>query len=245
MVDRLLPHLGFDRRPGAHADVPRACSSSLRMAIAAALVGLVFARRPMLAEVRAPATAALLLVIGLFSAATLLLFFIALRLTGRRRSACSCCSRRRCTSRCWRRGCCASARPRRLPGAGRRTGGHGGHPAARPCSATHDVSKLGVACGVGGRPHLRRLRSSITKRLTRTVAQRDDRPRRDGLDAVLLLPLAVWQVVDAGYSSDGAGPRRLLVLGGGLHGHPLRALRRGHAPRSASSTPRSSATSSR
>ena len=62
-------------------DMPASALIVARMSIAAAAVALVFARRPMLAELRRPGVARLLLVMGAFSASTLLMFFIALRLT--------------------------------------------------------------------------------------------------------------------------------------------------------------------
>ena len=52
------------------------------MVIGAVLVAAVFARRPMLAELRDRRTLGWLLLMGLFSSSTLLLFFLALRLTG-------------------------------------------------------------------------------------------------------------------------------------------------------------------
>ncbi|HMK92106.1 MAG TPA: DMT family transporter [Thermoleophilia bacterium] len=62
-------------------DMPASALIVARMSIAAAVVALLFARRPMLAELRDLKVARLLLVMGAFSAATLLMFFIALRLT--------------------------------------------------------------------------------------------------------------------------------------------------------------------
>ena len=52
-----------------------------RVVIGALLVGMVFARRPMLDELRDRRTVGWLVLMGVFSASTLLLFFIALRLT--------------------------------------------------------------------------------------------------------------------------------------------------------------------
>jgi DME family drug/metabolite transporter len=62
--------------------MPESTLLAARMVIGAALVALVFARRPMLAELRDRRTVGWLLLLGLFSSSTLLLFFIALRLAG-------------------------------------------------------------------------------------------------------------------------------------------------------------------
>ena len=62
--------------------MPASTLLEARMVIAAVLVGAVFARRPMLAELRDRRTLGWLLLMGLFSSSTLLLFFLALRLTG-------------------------------------------------------------------------------------------------------------------------------------------------------------------
>ena len=62
--------------------MPESALIVARMAIAALLVGAVFMRRPLLAELRDRRTLARLLLMGAFSASTLLLFFIALRLAG-------------------------------------------------------------------------------------------------------------------------------------------------------------------
>jgi len=62
-------------------DMPASALIVARMSIAAAVVAAVFARRPMLAELRDRRLLRLLAAMGAFSAATLLMFFIALRLT--------------------------------------------------------------------------------------------------------------------------------------------------------------------
>ena len=62
--------------------MPESALIVARMVIGALLVGAVFARRPMLDELRDRRTLARLLLMGAFSAATLLFFFIALRLAG-------------------------------------------------------------------------------------------------------------------------------------------------------------------
>ena len=62
--------------------MPESALLAARMVIGATLVAMVFARRPMLAELRDRRTIGWLLLMGLFSSSTLLLFFFALRLAG-------------------------------------------------------------------------------------------------------------------------------------------------------------------
>jgi drug/metabolite transporter (DMT)-like permease len=62
--------------------MPASTLLETRMVIGAVLVGAVFARRPLLDELRDRRTFGWLCLMGLFSSSTLLLFFIALRLAG-------------------------------------------------------------------------------------------------------------------------------------------------------------------
>jgi drug/metabolite transporter (DMT)-like permease len=182
-----------------------------RMVIGALLVGLIFARRPMLAELRDRRTAGWLVLMGVFSASTLLLFFIALRLTDVAIGTFL-----MFTGPVY----VALVAPRFLhqradrvvyPALGLAVAGMATILLPSVLGAQR-VSLVGVACGVGTgllyacyaltAKFLTRTRRSVTIALSEMV-----------LDGLILLPLAAWQVVDTGYRLTRHDLLVTLVLG--------------------------------
>ena len=168
-----------------------------RMVIAASLVGVIFARRPLLDELRDRRTLGWLCLMGAFSASTLLLYFVALRLTDVAIGTFL-----MFTGPVY----VALVAPRLLHQRTDRIV----YPALALAVAgmlaillpglvgAQRVSVAGIACGVATgvlyaayaftAKFLTRTRRSVTIALSEMV-----------LDAVFLLPLAVWQVADTGY----------------------------------------------
>jgi len=182
-----------------------------RMVIAASLVGLIFVRRPLLDELRDRRTVGWLCLMGAFSASTLLLYFFALRLTDVAIGTFL-----MFTGPVY----VALVAPRLLhqrtdrivyPALGLAVAGM--LAILLPgLTGAHRVSAAGIACGVATgvlyaayaltAKFLTRTKRSVTIALSEMV-----------LDAVFLLPLAVWQVADTGYRPTQHDLMVTLVLG--------------------------------
>jgi len=191
--------------------MPASTLLEARMVIGAVLVAAVFARRPMLAELRDRRTIGWLLLMGVFSSSTLLLFFLALRLTG-----VSIGMFLFFTGPVY----VALAAPRLLHQRADRVV----YPALALAVAGMvaillpgflgggGLSAAGVACGVASgllyagyaltAKFLTRTRRSVTIALSEMV-----------LDAVIVAPLAFWQLAGSGYHLTGHDLAVVLVIG--------------------------------
>jgi drug/metabolite transporter (DMT)-like permease len=190
--------------------MPESALIVARMAIAALLVGLVFARAPLLAEVREQRAVRGLLLMGAFSASTLLLFFLALRLTDVAVGMFLLFTGPVYVSLAAPR--LLRQRPDRIvyPALGLAVAGMAVILLPGLIGA-HRLSPLGLACGVATGflytgyaltcKHLTRSLRSVTIALSEMV-----------LDLVFLLPLAVWQLVDTGYRMSAHDLAVVLVL---------------------------------
>ncbi|MGZ4199371.1 MAG: DMT family transporter [Thermoleophilia bacterium] len=182
-----------------------------RVVIGALLVGLVFARRPMLDELRDRRTVGWLVLMGLFSASTLLLFFIALRLTDVAIGTFL-----MFTGPVY----VALVAPRFLhqradrvvyPALGLAVVGMVTILLPSVLGAQR-VSLVGVACGVAT-GLLYACYALTTKFLTRTTRSVTIALSEMVLDGLILLPLAAWQVADTGYRLTRHDLLVTLVLG--------------------------------
>jgi len=178
-------------------DMPASALIVARMSIAAAVVALLFARAPMLAELRDRRVLRLLVVMGAFSAATLLLFFLALRLTD-----VAIAMFLLFTGPVY----VALLAPRLL--------GQRPDPVVYPAVGlalagmavmllpgllgAHRLSTAGVLCGLATGVTYTGY-AITTKTLTRTTRSVTIALSEMVLDTVILLPLAVWQVHATGY----------------------------------------------
>jgi drug/metabolite transporter (DMT)-like permease len=191
-------------------EMPESALIVARMVIAAAIVGAIFARRPMLTDVRRPGVGRLLLLNGVFSASCLLLFFAALRLTDVAIGM---------FLLFMAPVYVALLAPRFL---GQRTD-RIVYPAlavalagmatilAPGLAGADRVSTVGIACGVAT-GFLYTGYQLVTKRLTRTTGSVTIALAEMVVDAVLLLPLAIWQVADSAYRLSGEDLAVTLVL---------------------------------
>jgi drug/metabolite transporter (DMT)-like permease len=181
-----------------YSTMPVSALNVLRMVIGALLVGAVFARRDTLAEVRRREVWPLLLVMGAFSACTIMLFFVAMRLTdvaiGMFLLFTSPVYVALLAPRFMRQ------RPDRVV-----------YPALVVALAgmatillpgifgAEKVAAAGIACGVGSGITYAGY-ALVTKRLLRGARSTTVALGEMTLDAVFLLPLALWQMVGAGYA---------------------------------------------
>jgi drug/metabolite transporter (DMT)-like permease len=182
-----------------------------RMVIAATLVGLVFARPPMLAELRDRRTAGWLVLMGVFSASTLLLFFLALRLTDVAIGMFLLFTGPVYVALVAPR--LLHQRPDRVvyPALALAVAGMAAILLPGLLGAQR-VSLAGIACGVATgflytgyaltTKYLTKTRRSVTIALSEMV-----------LDALFLLPLAVWQLAGTGYHLSRHDLVVVLVLG--------------------------------
>jgi DME family drug/metabolite transporter len=177
--------------------MPESTLLAARMVIGAALVALVFARRPMLAELRDRRTVGWLLLLGLFSSSTLLLFFIALRLAGVAIGMFL-----MFTGPVY----VALAAPRLLhqrldrivyPALALAIAGMAAILLPGLLGAER-VSGVGIACGVAT-GFLYAGYALTAKFLTRTLRSVTIALSEMALDAAILAPLAVWQLAGSGY----------------------------------------------
>jgi len=177
--------------------MPESALIVARMVIAAAIIAAVFARRPMLAEVRRPGVGRLLLLNGCISAATLLLFFTALRLTDVAIGMFLLFMAPVYVALLAPRLLRQRPDPIVYPALGVALAGL--TTILIPgIAGAHNVSTLGVACGVvAGLTYTGY--QLVTKKLTRTTGSVTIALAEMVVVAVLLLPLAVWQVVDGAY----------------------------------------------
>ena len=191
--------------------MPESVLLEARMVIGAALVALVFARRPMLAELRDRRIAGWLLLMGVFSSSTLLLFFIALRLAGVAIGMFL-----MFTGPVY----VALAAPRLLHQRPDRVV----YPALALALAgmaaillpglfgAARVSGVGIACGVAT-GFLYAGYALTAKYLTRTLRSVTIALSEMTLDAVILAPLAAWQLAGSGYRLTRHDLMVTLVLG--------------------------------
>jgi drug/metabolite transporter, DME family len=177
--------------------MPASALLAARMVIGATLVALVFARRPMLAELRDRRTIGWLLLMGLFSSSTLLLFFFALRLAGVAIGMFL-----MFTGPVY----VALAAPRLLhqrpdrivyPALALAIAGMAAILLPGLLGAAH-VSGAGIACGVAT-GFLYAAYALTAKFLTRTLRSVTIALSEMTLDAVIVAPLAVWQLAGSGY----------------------------------------------
>jgi drug/metabolite transporter (DMT)-like permease len=191
--------------------MPESALIVARMTIAAACVGLVFARRPMLSEVRERGVARRLLLMGVFSAATLLLFFVALRLTDVAVGMFLLFTGPVYVGLLAPR--LLKQRPDRIvyPALGLAVAGMTVILLPGLVGA-HRFSTLGLACGVAtGFTYAGY--ALTTKRLTRTTRSVTIALTEMLLDIVLLLPLAAVQMAHSGYRLTTHDLAVVLVLG--------------------------------
>lgn len=177
--------------------MPVSALNVLRMVVGALVVGALFARRATVAEVRRADVWPLLLLMGLLSSSTIMAFFVALRLTDVAIGMFLL-----FTSPVY----VALLAPRFMGQRPDRVV----YPALALALAgmatillpgivgAATVSAAGVACGVASGV-LYALYTLVTKRLLRRARSTTVALGEMALDAVFLAPLAVWQVVAAGY----------------------------------------------
>lgn len=179
------------------AVMPESALIVARMVIAAAILSAIFLRRPMLAEVRAPGVGRLLLLNGVFSASCLLLFFTTLRLTDVAigmfllfmAPVYVALSAPRLLQQ----------RPDRIVYPALVVALAGMATILVPkLTGVGKVSTLGIVCGVAT-GFLYTGYQLVTKKLTQTTGSVTIALAEMVVDAVLLLPLAAWQVVDGAY----------------------------------------------
>jgi drug/metabolite transporter (DMT)-like permease len=194
-----------------YATMPASALIVFRMVVAALLVGALFARRATLAEVRRADVWPGLLLMGAFSASILLLFFLALRLTDVAIGMFLL-----FTGPVY----VALLAPRLM----RQPPDRVVYPALAVALAgmavillpgllgVERVSFVGVACGVATGV-LYAGYALVTKRLTRRARSTTIALAEMVFDAVLLLPLAAWQVFGTGYRFTGRDLVAGLVLG--------------------------------
>lgn len=194
-----------------YSTMPESALNVLRMTVGSLLVGAVFARRSTLIEVRRRDVWPRLLLMGAFSSSTILLFFIALRLTD-----VSIGMFLLFTNPVY----VALLAPRLMR-----------QPADRivyPSLAVAlvgmlvillpgllgvgDVSLVGIACGVAtGLTYA--AYALVMKDITRRVRSTTAGLAEMVLDAALLLPLAIWQMGASAYEMTGDDVAAVLVLG--------------------------------
>jgi drug/metabolite transporter (DMT)-like permease len=179
------------------AVMPESALIVARMVIAAAILSAIFVRRPMLAEVRAPRVGRLLLLNGVFSASCLLLFFTTLRLTdvsiGMFLLFMAPVYVALSAPRLLRQ------RPDRIVYPALAVALVGMATILLPrLVGTDKVSTPGIVCGVAT-GFLYAGYQLVTKKLTRTTGSVTIALGEMVVDALLLLPLAAWQVVDGAY----------------------------------------------
>jgi drug/metabolite transporter (DMT)-like permease len=194
-----------------YSTMPESALNVLRMTVGSLLVGAIFARRATLAEVRRRDVWPRLLVMGVFSASTILLFFVALRLTDVAIGMFLL-----FTNPVY----VALLAPRFMHQAADRIV----YPALAVALSgmvvillpgllgAGDVSLVGVACGAAtGVTYAAYalVMKDITRRIRSTTAGLAEMV----LDAVLLLPLALWQMSGTGYEMTRNDLVAVLVLG--------------------------------
>ncbi len=179
------------------ATMPESALIVFRMVIGTALVGAIFARRATLDDVRRPGVAPGLLLMGLFSAGTLLLFFLALRLTDVAVGMFLLFTGPVYVALLAPR--LMGERPDRIvyPALAIALGGMAVILVPGLVGA-EQLSLLGVACGVTT-GLLYAAYALTTKRLTRKARSSTIGLAEMALDALILLPLAAWQVFGSGY----------------------------------------------
>lgn len=193
------------------ATAPESALIVLRMVIAAALVGAVFARRPTLADVRAPGVLARLLLNGLFSASCLLLFFIALRLTDVAVGMFLLFMAPVYVALLAPR--LLGQRPDRVVYPALVVAVAGMTTILLPgLLGTHRFAVAGLACGVAT-GFLYAGYQIVTKALTRRVQSTTIALAEMVVNIVLLLPLALWQIMGSGRALTGRDLAVALVLG--------------------------------
>jgi drug/metabolite transporter (DMT)-like permease len=177
--------------------MPESALIVARMTIAALLVGAVFVRRPLLAELRDRRQLGRLLLMGVFSASTILLFFIALRLAGVAVGMFLLFTGPVYVSLIAPR--LLGERPDRVvyPALGLSVAGMAAILVPALLGGAR-ASLAGVACGLAT-GFLYAGYSLTAKVLTRTLRSATIALSEMVIDAVVLLPLAAWQVVSSGY----------------------------------------------
>lgn len=196
----------------ALATAPPSVLLVLRFAVAFAVLALVFGRRWRLVAVRAPGMPRLLLLMGAFDAATLLLFFFAIRETN-----VAIATFLYFTQPVW----VALLAPRLLGSATEKvvfvaigTAFAGLLVILVPAlseDAMH-ISALGLAAGVGC-GFFYACFSLLVKRLTGRLDSATLVLSESALDGLYLLPLALWQTLGAGYAITGPDLLVALALG--------------------------------
>jgi drug/metabolite transporter (DMT)-like permease len=191
--------------------MPESALIVARMVIAALLVGLVFVRRPLLDELRDRRSAGWLCLMGVFSASTLLLFFIALRLTDVAIGMFLLFTGPVYVGLMAPR--MLHQRPDRIvyPALGLAVAGMATILLPGVLGAQR-VSLVGIACGVAT-GLLYTGYALTTKFLTRTRRSATIALSEMVLDALILLPLAAWQVAGTGYRLTSHDLVVTLVLG--------------------------------
>lgn len=194
-----------------YSTMPESALNVLRMTVGAALVGVVFARRATLVEVRRRDVWPRLLLMGALSATTILLFFVAIRLTDASIGMFLLFTNPVYVALLAPRLMRQPADPIVYPALGVALAGMLVILLPGLLGVT-DVSLIGVACGaVTG--VLYAAYALVMKDLTRRARSATLGLAEMVLDAVLLLPLAAWQVGGSGYEMTGNDLVAVLVLG--------------------------------
>lgn len=194
-----------------YSTMPESALNVLRMTLGALLVGAIFARRATLAEVRRGDVWPRLLIMGVLSASTIMLFFIALRLTDVAIGMFLL-----FTSPVY----VALLAPRLM----RQPADRIVYPSLAVALAgmlvillpgllgVGDISAVGIACGVAtGITYA--AYALVMKDITRRVRSTTAGLAEMFLDAVLLLPFAAWQLGGSGYRMTQNDLVAALVLG--------------------------------
>ena len=214
----------------AWADAPEAIILCLRMAFAALALGVVFLRRPMIADWRRPGAAWRLILMAAMSSLTLLLFFYAVRHT-----SVAIAMFLLFLMPVW----VALAAPRLFKSPREPIV----WPALGLALAGLAVILLPDLLGEGVKLSLAGLLAALftgfgyatytvsVKGLTKIVAPSTISMAEAAGDTLLVLPLALWQFSSTGYQLDGRPGSPPLVMGVSLHGDPVHALDRGHQAR--------------
>ena len=219
----------------AWADAPEAIILCLRMAFAALALGVVFLRRPMLADWRRPGAAWRLVLMAAMSSLTLLLFFYAVRHT-----SVAIAMFMLFLMPVW----VALAAPRLFKSPREPIV----WPALALALAGLAVILLPDLLGEGVKVSVLGMLAALftgfgyatytvsVKGLTKIVAPSTISMAEAAGDTLFVLPLALWQFSSTGYHAGRQGVDRGDRHGRLVHGDPVHALDRGHASGCASST---------
>ena len=196
----------------AWADAPEAIILALRMAFAALALGVVFLRRPMLADWRRPGAAWRLVLMAAMSSLTLLLFFYAVRHTSVAIAMFLLFLMPVWVALAAPRHLQVAARADRVAGARPRPRRPGRHPRPRPPRRGRQALVAGLLAalftGFGYATY-----TVSVKGLTKIVAPSTISMAEAAGDTLFVLPLALWQFSSTGYHLDQRAWIAAIVMG--------------------------------